>query len=50
MAEAIKQEMTKPNHVEGYSTEYGESFSVRDFVPSMDNVPNDSEVSVVETI
>jgi hypothetical protein len=42
--EAMTSEMSKPNPVEGYKTEYGESIGVPNFVPSMDNIPKDSEV------
>jgi hypothetical protein len=46
MTAATTQEMSKPNPTEGYSTEYDGSFRVRDFVPSMDNISQDSEVSI----
>ena len=47
MAEATTQEMNKPNPTNAYNTEYDGSFRVRDFVPSMDNISQNSEVSLV---
>jgi hypothetical protein len=47
MAEAMTHEMSKPNPVEEYKTEYGGSLGVPNFVPSMDNIPKDSEVLFV---
>ena len=47
MAEATTQETSKPNPTNEYNTEYYGSFRVRDFVPSMDNISQDSEVSLV---
>jgi hypothetical protein len=50
MTAATAQEMSKSNPTEGYSTEYDGSFRVRDFVPSMNNISQDSEVSLVRII
>jgi hypothetical protein len=46
MAEAISKEMTKPNPIEEYRTEYGGCFGVPDFVPSMDNIQKDTELHI----
>jgi hypothetical protein len=47
MTEATTQEMSKPIPTNEYNTEYNGSFRVRDFVPSMDNISQDSEVSLL---
>jgi hypothetical protein len=47
LAEAISKEMTQTNPVEVYRTEYNGSFSVPNFVPSMDNIPTDTEVRLL---
>jgi hypothetical protein len=44
MDEAMRSEMSKPNPIEEYKTEYGGTIGVSNFVPSMDNIPKDSEV------
>ncbi|XP_023706366.1 uncharacterized protein LOC111863852 [Cryptotermes secundus] len=44
MDEAMTSEMSKPNPIEEYKTEYGEAIGVPNFVPSMDNIPNDSKL------
>jgi len=49
MAKATTQEMSKPNPTNEYNTEYRGSFRVRDFVPSMDNISQDSEVYLFRT-
>jgi hypothetical protein len=47
LAKAISKEITKTNPVEVNRTEYNGSFSVPNFVPSMDNIPTDTEVSLL---
>jgi hypothetical protein len=46
IAEALSKEMTKPNPVEKYRTEYSTSFSVPNFIPHMDYIQRDMEVHV----
>lgn len=44
MDEAMTREMSKPDSIEEYKTEYGGTIGVPNFVPSIDNIPKDSEV------
>jgi hypothetical protein len=44
MGEAMTREVSPPNPVQGYATEYGEALGVPSFMPSTDNIPEDSEV------
>jgi hypothetical protein len=47
MGEATKRELSQlsqPKSVQEYRTEYAGALGVPDFIPSMDNIPQDSEV------
>jgi hypothetical protein len=44
MDEAMEREVTQPNPVRGFRTEYGDAVGVPNFIPSMDNIHEDSEV------